>query len=176
MSASVATISLGAEPVPAKDAPEQIQPHPRGDSPGSSIADLTAEQRAAAAAAEKAHRHAQELHAAEFGDSQPPVLLKGAFDPAKVLGGDPAGWVSVFQGLAPKLPAQLHCEPFAIADFKSAECQPVFTRTIDMLTSLKGEPELEDLMRPTYPETGEKRRARIKMRMADKGKFMHRNR
>jgi hypothetical protein len=75
----------------------------------------------------------------------------------------------VFQGLAPLLPAQLHCEPFNIADYQSVECQPIFTRTIGMLTSID-DPALVDLMAPTYKETGEKRRARIKMRAADKGK------
>jgi hypothetical protein len=75
------------------DAIAPVSLGPRGGSPPESTTDLHANGDALelAAAAERAAKHAAELHAAEFDDSEPPTLLKGAFDPSKVLGGDPAG-------------------------------------------------------------------------------------
>ncbi len=94
------------------------------------------------------------------------------FNPADLLAGDPAGWCSVLRALSPKLPVQLHCEPFNIRDGPDPASQPIFRNAVAMLSSL---PELAELMNPTMP-TGEPRRARIKFRLATAGKFIHRNR
>lgn len=52
------------------------------------------------------------------------------------------------------------------------DCPPVFKNAVAMLSTF---PELEELMAPALP-SGEARRARIKMRLATAGKFIHRNR
>lgn len=113
------------------------------------------------------------LKAVEDTDATPPYVLKQAFSPAALLQGDPAGWCSMLMGLAPKLPVQLHCEPGVIRDAASESSQPIFRNTVAMLN---GFPELTELMRPTVEATGEPRRARVKLRLATAGKFIHRNR
>jgi hypothetical protein len=78
----------------------------------------------------------------------------------------------MLHALAPKLPVQLHCEPYNIRDTSEPGCQPVFRNTVAMLSKI---PELAELMNPCMP-TGEARRARLKFRLATSGKFIHRNR
>lgn len=102
----------------------------------------------------------------------PPVVISGAFDPAVLLGGDPAAWCSVLRTLSPKLPVQLHCEPFEIRHGTHPDSPPIFRDTVQML---KGVEAFSELMQETLP-TGQPRRARIKMRLATAGKFIHRNR
>jgi len=104
--------------------------------------------------------------------SEPPFVLEQAFKPEELLGGDPAGWVSVLRSLAPRLPVQLHCEPYNIRDSEDPNCQPVFKHTLALLNKI---PQLEELLLPVKP-TGEPRRARLKLRLATSGKFIHRNR
>jgi hypothetical protein len=104
--------------------------------------------------------------------SEPPFVLEQAFKPEELLGGSPAGWCEVLRSLAPRLPVQLHCEPYNIRDSDDALAQPLFKRTFALLKKI---PELEELLRPEKP-TGELRRARLKVRLASAGKFIHRNR
>lgn len=75
--------------------------------------DDVVEARAAAAAA----RAASLAELASTEALQPPTLLPAAFKPEHVLGGAPAAWCDVFRGLAPKLPVQLHTEPFEIGAY-----------------------------------------------------------
>mmetsp|Transcript_32758 Transcript_32758/g.74830 ORF Transcript_32758/g.74830 Transcript_32758/m.74830 type:complete len:322 (-) Transcript_32758:265-1230(-) len=91
-----------------------------------------------------------------------PLIIPAAFDPTELLGCDPMGWSGLLRGLCPKLPVQLHCEPHNI---RSTDGMPVFTRTVKMLSQFK---QLDDLLAGT--------RARIKFRLSEKGKFVHRNR
>jgi hypothetical protein len=104
--------------------------------------------------------------------SDPPFIKHGAFNPADILGCDASSWVDVLTNLSPRLPVQLHCEPFNIGDGPKPDSQPIFRKTVNLL---KGIPEVADLLKTNLP-SGEPSRARIKMRLATAGKFIHRNR
>ena len=104
--------------------------------------------------------------------SDPPFIKHNAFNPADILGCEASSWCDVLTNLSPRLPVQLHCEPFNIEDGPSPDSQPIFRKTVNFL---KGIPELTELMKSTL-KSGEPSRARIKMRLATAGKFIHRNR
>lgn len=82
--------------------------------------------------------------------SEPPFVLPQAFNPAEILGADPAAWISVLRGLTVKLPVQLHCEPFNIKDTDLPNCQPIFRNAVKCLNAI---PELAELMR-TFNNSG----------------------
>jgi hypothetical protein len=104
--------------------------------------------------------------------SAAPFILPQAFNPMELLGSDPAAWIAMLRGLAPKMPVQLHCEPYNIKDIDQPGCQPIFRNAVTILNTI---PDLGELMHPTNLN-GEPRRARIKLRLATSGKFIHRNR
>jgi len=105
-------------------------------------------------------------------ESPAPVIIENGFNPADIVGCDPAAWVAMLQGLAPRLPVQLHCEPHEIANTDDPDCQPIFRRTVEML---KKYDSLSDLTFDKH-SSGDPNRARIKFRLAKAGKFVHRNR
>jgi hypothetical protein len=106
----------------------------------------------------------------EFSD--PPFIKEGAFNPKDILGCEPIHFVEVLKNLTPSLAVQLHCEPFLIKDGPNEDSQPLFRNTVNFLNGVQ---EVDSLMKP-YLESGEPSRARIKMRLATSGKFLHRNR
>lgn len=75
---------------------------------------------------------------------------------------EPASWCALLKSLSPKIPVQLHIEPFEMTD---SEAPPLFHRCVKML---KTKPELDDQMAA--------QKARLKIRLSAKGKFIHRNR
>lgn len=95
-------------------------------------------------------------------DSPAPIHLENAFDPAELLGCDPAGWQGLLQGLAVGLPVQMHVEP---TEINNKQACPVFQRAMALL---KSKPELVDQLQVE--------KARLKFRLSGKGKFVHRNR
>lgn len=137
-----------------------------------STADAASDPETAAWAAECVQ--AAQVHAAEHSEAEPPVLLEDCFDPAALLGGDPAAWCDVLRALAPALPVQLHQEPYAIAAGLAREegVPALFQRAC---ATLAAQPALAEHL-ATHVPTGEPRRARIKLRLAAAGKFIHRNR
>jgi len=104
--------------------------------------------------------------------SNPPIIEENAFNPAEVLGVEATAWVGMLEGLSPKLPVQIHCEPHAIKDIDDEFCQPLLRRTVQMLNKFRS---LDDLMAPLLPN-GTPNRVRLKFRLSTKGKFIHRNR
>lgn len=104
--------------------------------------------------------------------SDPPFIKHDAFKPSDILGCDASSWCDVLKNLSPRLPVQLHCEPFNIVDGPKPDSQPLFRNTVNFL---KGIPEVEELLKENLT-SGEPSRARIKIRLATSGKFIHRNR
>lgn len=96
------------------------------------------------------------------GESCPPIHLKQCFNPAELCGCDPKGYVGMLTSLCSTLPIQMHVEPKGMDD---AAAPPLFTRTVSLLRS---KPELRELV--------DVERARVKIRLSGKGKFIHRNR
>jgi len=68
--------------------------------------------------------------------SDPPFIKENAFNPADILGCDASSWCDVLKNLSPKLPVQLHCEPFNIEDGPSPDVQPVFRNTVNLLNGI----------------------------------------
>jgi hypothetical protein len=68
--------------------------------------------------------------------SSPPFVVEQRFVPAELLASDPAGWCGMLQALAPKLPVQLHCEPFLIGNVADEGCQPIFRRAVELLSGV----------------------------------------
>jgi hypothetical protein len=96
----------------------------------------------------------------EEEDEAPPCIIKNAFKPSDLLGCQPSHWIDVLRNLSPKLPVQIHCEPFNIRDGPSDDALPIFRRTVNFLETV---PEFASYMRHEL-DNGEPSPARIKLR------------
>eukprot|EP00295_Goniomonas_pacifica_P047936 CAMPEP_0175915030 /NCGR_PEP_ID=MMETSP0108-20121206/10103_1 /TAXON_ID=195067 ORGANISM="Goniomonas pacifica, Strain CCMP1869" /NCGR_SAMPLE_ID=MMETSP0108 /ASSEMBLY_ACC=CAM_ASM_000204 /LENGTH=254 /DNA_ID=CAMNT_0017237503 /DNA_START=48 /DNA_END=812 /DNA_ORIENTATION=- len=72
--------------------------------------------------------------------------------------------------MSPRLPVQMHLEPQILGLDDGA---PIFRRAEAMLSKLS---EFDDLVQPGTLGNGKPKRARVKFRLSEKGKFIHRNR
>jgi hypothetical protein len=72
----------------------------------------------------------------EEEDEAPPCIIKNAFKPSDLLGCQPSHWIDVLRNLSPKLPVQIHCEPFNIRDGPSDDALPIFRRTVNFLETV----------------------------------------
>lgn len=97
--------------------------------------------------------------------SIPPCFLKQTFVPSELLGCDPKAFESFFTVMSNELPVQMHMEPYP-QDYEKYESPQLFKRCVKLL---KGFEE-------TSPYLNDKERARLKFRLSEKGKFVHRNR
>ena len=104
--------------------------------------------------------------------TDPPFIIENAFDPKEILGCEPSAWMGVIRSVSPKLPAQVHCEPFAIKNGPNEDTPAIFKNVCKFLNTV---PEFAPLMVHDLPN-GEPSRARIKLRYGSTGKFIHRNR
>eukprot|EP00462_Mataza_sp_D1_P026560 CAMPEP_0175128094 /NCGR_PEP_ID=MMETSP0087-20121206/4744_1 /TAXON_ID=136419 /ORGANISM="Unknown Unknown, Strain D1" /LENGTH=293 /DNA_ID=CAMNT_0016410131 /DNA_START=10 /DNA_END=891 /DNA_ORIENTATION=+ len=98
----------------------------------------------------------------EIGESMPPCHLKNAFNPEELTGCHPKGYCGMLQSLCERLPIQMHFEP---CELDEEGAPPLFKRCVALLRS---KPELKELM--------DVDKARVKLRLSGKGKFVHRNR
>ena len=97
------------------------------------------------------------------------IILKDVFDPGELLLGPPEGWCSFLKSMSEALHVQMYFDPYII--YGETSC-PLIEKTVSLLMNFEATKVLMD----GSLSNGEPRRARIKLRMAGGGKFIHRNR
>jgi hypothetical protein len=98
-------------------------------------------------------------------DNVPPMVIKSVFKPSEILGCEPTSFVDFLTVMSHELPVQMHMEPHP-QDTEKFESPHLFKRVVTLLKTID----------ETKVHLSDHERARVKFRLSEKGKFVHRNR